>query len=163
MLLSRIKFLTVLLVATSVAACGFRMQGIGRFPESLATTYIDTPDRYSLFYRDLRAELEQGGIKVVDSPVHSNAVIRVESDKSGQRVLTVDARNVPTEYNVYYDIRYSVWVDSAEVLPAQNIGLNQAYTYDATTVLGKNRESDAIRAALAANLVRQVAQQLSLL
>jgi outer membrane lipopolysaccharide assembly protein LptE/RlpB len=139
------------------------MQGIGAFPESLATTYIDTPDRYSVFYRELRSELEQGGVKVVDSPVHSNATIRIETDNSGQNVLTVSGRNVPTEYNVFYNISYSVWVESEEVLPAQELGLTQAYTYDATTVLGKNRERDAIRDALAENLVRQVAQQLSLL
>jgi outer membrane lipopolysaccharide assembly protein LptE/RlpB len=163
MSLSRIGTLTVLLVSTGLVGCGFRMQGIGLFPESLATTYIDTPDRYSVFYRELRSELEQGGVKVVDSPVHSNATIRIESDNSGQNVLTVSGRNVPTEYNVFYNISYSVWVESEEVLPAQELGLTQAYTYDATTVLGKNRERDAIRDALAENLVRQVAQQLSLL
>jgi outer membrane lipopolysaccharide assembly protein LptE/RlpB len=163
MSLSRIGTLTVLLVSTGLVGCGFRMQGIGAFPESLATTYIDTPDRYSVFYRELRSELEQGGVKVVDSPVHSNATIRIETDKSGQNVLTVSGRNVPTEYNVFYNISYSVWVESEEVLPAQELGLTQAYTYDATTVLGKNRERDAIRDALAENLVRQVAQQLSLL
>jgi outer membrane lipopolysaccharide assembly protein LptE/RlpB len=163
MLLSRVSALTVLLVSTSLVACGFRMQGIGQFPASLATTYIDTSDRYSVFYRELRAELEQGGVKVVDSPVHSNTIIRIEADNSGQNVLTVSGRNVPTEYNVFYTISYSVWVESEEVLPAQDIGLTQAYTYDATIVLGKNRERDAIRDALAENLVRQVAQQLSLL
>jgi outer membrane lipopolysaccharide assembly protein LptE/RlpB len=163
MLLSRVSALTVLLVSTSLVACGFRMQGIGQFPASLATTYIDTSDRYSVFYRELRAELEQGGVKVVDSPVHSNAIIRIEADNSGQNVLTVSGRNVPTEYNVFYTISYSVWVASEQVLPLQDIGLTQAYTYDATIVLGKNRERDAIRDALAENLVRQVAQQLSLL
>ncbi len=163
MSLSRIGTLTVLLVSTGLVGCGFRMQGIGAFPESLATTYIDTPDRYSVFYRELRSELEQGGVKVVDSPVHSNATIRIETDNSGQNVLTVSGRNVPAEYNVFYNISYSVWVESEEVLPAQELGLTQAYTYDATTVLGKNRERDAIRDALAENLVRQVAQQLSLL
>lgn len=163
MLLSRLGALAVLLVSVSLAACGFRMQGIGRFPESLATTYIDTPDRYSVFYRELRAELEQGGVQIVDSPVHSNAIIRVEQDSSGQSVLTVSGRNVPTEYDVFYTVRYSVWINSEEVLPTQFLSLNQSYTYDATTVLGKNRESDAIHDALAENLVRQVAKQLSLL
>ena len=163
MSLSRVIVLAVLAASGALAACGFRMQGIGQFPESLATTYIDTSDRYSVFYRELRAELAQGGVEVVDSPVHANAVIRIDRDQSGQSVLTVNARNVPTEYNVFYRITYSVWADSAEVLPEQAISLNQAYTYNENTVLGKNRERDAIGEALAAQLVRQVAQQLSLL
>ena len=77
-------------------------------------------------------------------------------DNSGQSVLTVSGRNVPTEYNVYYSVSYSVWVNSEEVLPEQSINLSQAYTYDANIVLGKNRERDAIRDALAGRLVRQV-------
>ena len=163
MSLSRIIALTVLLGAACLTACGFRMQGIGEFPESLATTYIDAPDRYSAFYQKLRAELEQGGVEIVDSPVHSNAILRITLDKSGQNVLTVSARNVPTEYNVFYNVSYSVWVESEEVLPVQQLNLTQDYTYDATLVLGKNRERDAIRDSLAENLVRQVAKHLSLL
>ena len=163
MSLSRIAILIVLLAGVSLTSCGFRMQGIGRFPESLATTYIDTADRYTVFYRDLRAELKQGGVQVVDSPVNANAIIRIEKDSSGQNVLTISARNVPTEYNVFYSVSYSVWVNSEEALPVQALGLNQSYTYNENTVLGKNRERDAILNALAAQLVRQVAQQLSFL
>lgn len=163
MSLSRVAILAVLLVSTGLVACGFRMQGVSRFPESIATTYIDTPNRYSVFYRELRAELEQGGVQLVDSPVYANALIRIENDDTGQSVLTVSGSNVPTEYNVYYGISYSVRVNSEEALPLQTLSLNQAYTYDENTVLGKNRERDAIRDALAEQLVRQVAQQLSLL
>jgi outer membrane lipopolysaccharide assembly protein LptE/RlpB len=163
MSLSRVVILAVLLVSTGLVACGFRMQGVSRFPPSIATTYIDTPNRYSVFYRELRAELEQGGVQLVDSPVYANALIRIENDDTGQSVLTVSGSNVPTEYNVYYGISYSVRVNSEEALPLQKLSLNQAYTYDENTVLGKNRERDAIRDALAEQLVRQVAQQLSLL
>jgi outer membrane lipopolysaccharide assembly protein LptE/RlpB len=163
MSLSRVVILAVLLVSTGLVACGFRMQGVSRFPASIATTYIDTPNRYSVFYRELRAELEQGGVQLVDSPVYANALIRIENDDTGQSVLTVSGSNVPTEYNVYYGISYSVRVNSEEALPLQTLTLNQAYTYDENTVLGKNRERDAIRDALAEQLVRQVAQQLSLL
>ena len=90
MSLSRVIVLAVLAASCALAACGFRMQGIGQFPESLATTYIDTSDRYTVFYRELRAELAQGGVEVVDSPVHANAVIRIDRDQSGQSVLTVN-------------------------------------------------------------------------
>jgi outer membrane lipopolysaccharide assembly protein LptE/RlpB len=163
MSLSRVAILAVLLVSTGLVACGFRMQGVSRFPVSIATTYIDTPNRYSVFYRELRAELEQGGVQLVDSPVYANALIRIQNDDTGQSVLTVSGSNVPTEYNVYYAISYSVRVNSEAALPLQTLSLNQAYTYDENTVLGKNRERDAIRDALAEQLVRQVAQQLSLL
>ena len=151
------------IVCVSLAGCGFQLRGVGEFPESLATTYIDTADRYTIVYRELFAELERGGVEVVDSPVAASSIIRLERDNSGQRVLTVSGRNVPTEYDVYYDLRYSVWADGAEVLPPQELTLNQSYTYDTATVLGKNREEQKIRESLGLNLVGQVVRQLSLL
>jgi len=156
------NFLWVAVLLT-VTSCGFRLQGSEYFPETLETTYIETADRYSLFYRELISELEQGGVSVVDSSVAASAVIRIESDQAGQRVLSVSGRNVPTEYDVFYNVVYSVWVDGEETLPSTALSLNQAYTYDATQVLGKNREAQVISKSLAQNLVRQVSQQLTLL
>ena len=153
----------VLPAALLLTACGFRMQGAEKFPEMLAYTYIETGDNYTLFYRKLRAELEQGDVQLTDSSVDASAVIRIESDESGERILTVSALNVPTEFEVFYRIRFSVWRDGAEVLPPQSLSLFQAYTYDPTLVLGKNREGEEIREALALRLARQVSRQLALL
>jgi LPS-assembly lipoprotein len=163
MSLSKWAAIAVAVVCATLAGCGFQLRGIGEFPESLATTYIDTADRYTVFYRELLAELRRGGVEIVDSPVDASSVVRLERDNTGQRVLTVSGRNVPTEFNVYYDLVYSVWTNGEEVLPAQTLSVNQSYTYDETTVLGKNREEQEIRNSLAMNLVRQVARQLSLL
>ena len=160
---SEYRVLAVCAALSLLCACGFRLQGVDEFPESLAKTYIDTPDRYTLFYRKLQAELEHGGVEIVDSPVRATSVIRIERDESGQRVLTVDGRNVPTEYDVFYNVEYSVWSNGEQALETQRLEQEQSYTYDETTVLGKNREREAIRSELAVYLVRQTARQLSLL
>ena len=144
-----------------LSSCGFRLQGAASYPEAMEVTFIDTEDRYTPFYRKLRISLEQGGVTVSESPVDATAVVRIESDDTGQRVLTVSARNVPTEYDVYYKIRYSVWIDGEEVVSSRSLSRRQDYTYDPTEVLGKNREEEFIREALADNLVAQVGRELS--
>ena len=144
-----------------LTACGFRLQGTESYPDSLDTVYIDTRDRYTVFYRKLTADLRRNGAKLTDSATEASAVIRILRDRTGQSVLTVSARNVPTEYDVYYDIEYSVWVDGQEVLPARTIVLSQDYTYDPTLVLGKSREEETIREAIAEEVVRRVSQELS--
>lgn len=149
------------LVAVLLSSCGFRLQGVVTYPDALSVTYIDTPDRYSEFYRGLRESLQQGGVEVVDSVVAANAIIRIEDDRTGQTVLTVSARNVPTEYDVYYTVSYSVQVDGVDVLPSRTLVKRQDYTYDSTQVLGKQREEQMLREAIARELVRQVSQQLS--
>lgn len=151
----------VLAAAALLVACGFRLRGTEGFPATMTTTYIDTEDRYTIFYRELTSMLRSGGVELVDSAVDASAIIRIEQDKSGQDVLTVSTRNVPTEYNVYYIVRYSVWMNGREVLPQHSVSLSQDYTTDSTLTLGKNRERDAIHEAIAGDLVRQVSQELS--
>lgn len=158
---SRARAAASLAAVVALAGCGFRMQMPVSYPDTLETVYIDTADRYTEFYRGLRASLERGGAKVTESPADASAVIRIEQDATGQNILTVSGRNVPTEFDVYYTVRYSVWRDGVELLPARTLTARQDYTYDATQVLGKAREEQVLREAVAGELVRQVSQQLS--
>jgi len=47
------------------------------------------------------------------------------------------------------------------VLPSRTLIKRQDYTYDVTEVLGKKREENNLRQAIAMDLVRQVSVQLS--
>jgi outer membrane lipopolysaccharide assembly protein LptE/RlpB len=127
----------------------------------LARTYIQSPDRYTTFYRQLSASLEQGGVEIVSSPGDATAVVKVENDQTGQKVLTVSGRNVPAEYDVYYTVTYSVWASGKPLLESRTLSVRQDYTYDETRVLGKNREQEIIRETIVQDLVRQVNQELS--
>lgn len=127
----------------------------------MARTYIATDDRYSLFYRTFRDELEDAGAELVDSPVDATAQFSILTDDTGQRVLSVSARNVPTEFEVYYTIYYSVRSNENTLLEPQLQTLTRDYTYDATRVLGKAREEELLREAIVDDLVRLVLIQLS--
>ena len=151
----------VLLTASLLVACGFRLQGSDDYPQAMANTFIDTDDRYTPFYRDLSITLEQGGINLTGSPVGADAVIRLEIDDTGDNVLTVSSRNVPTEYDVYYTVQYSVVIEGENVVSSRRLSRNEDYTYDPTEELGKNREAAEIRAAISRDLARQVSFELS--
>ena len=123
-------------------------------------TYISTDDEYSIFYRELRRQLEDNGIDVVSSPVDASATLSIHLDDTGQRVLSVSARNVPTEYEVFYSIEYSVLSGDLTLQPRQFIALTKDYTYDETLVLGKAQEEQVLREAIATDLARTVLRQL---
>ena len=129
----------------------------------MARTYIATTDRHSLFYRQLRRELRSAGAEVVDSPADATAEFQLIIDETGQRVLSVSARNVPREYEVYYTVEYSVRSGEAILLAPQLQTLTRDYTYDETEVLGKAREEELMRDAIVKDLVRIVLIQLSAL
>ena len=151
----------VLLIASLTAGCGFHLRGDVSYPPAMATTYIEATDRYTPFYRKIKAALRQGGVTVTSNAASAGAVLRIHEDASGQRVLTVSARNVPNEYDVYYVVRYSLDIAGKEALPAQQLALDRDYTYDETLVLGKDAESEVIRQALADDLVGLVTRRLS--
>ena len=154
------RFLSPLVLALVLAACGFQPRGQSSLPASIQSVNISSANRYSPFYRELTTTLRKKGAKLVDDPSAADAVIRVTQDETGQRVLAVSTRNVPNEYDVYYTIRYEIAVKDGPVFEPRNLTLNRNYTYNATEVLGKSREETVIREALAADLAGLVTRRL---
>ena len=164
MLLSRRSLVTVLgllLAGCGLAACGFQLRAAPDIPAEMSRTYISADDRYSQFYRKLRDELGNAGVQLVDSPAKSSAVFSILADETDRRVLSVSARNVPREYEVYYTIYYSVESGNDTIMTPQSLTLTRDYTYDETLVLGKAREEELLREAIVDDLVRIVLKQLS--
>ncbi len=126
-------------------------------------TYVAAVDRHSQFYRELRAQLGTAGVSLVDSEADATATFSIFFDDTAQRVLSVSARNVPTEYEVYYTIRYSLSSGPKNLLDSQTLTLTRDYTYDSTLVLGKAREEELLREAIVKDLVRIVLKQISIL
>ncbi len=144
-----------------LVGCGFQMQGAFVAPAEMERTYIATDDRHSLFYRRLRTAMKEAGVQLVDDPLSATATLYITYDETDQRVLSVSARNVPTEYEVYYTIEYSVGAAQKNLLETQTLTLTRDYTYNPTLVLGKAREQELLREAIVDDLVRIVLKQIS--
>jgi LPS-assembly lipoprotein len=146
-----------------LSGCGFQLQGMLSTPAEMQRTYIVTDDRHSPFYRELRAQLQTAGVQLVDSAVESTGTFSILYDETDQRVLSVSARNVPTEYEVYYTIRYSIDGGGKTLVEPQTLTLTRDYTYDPLLVLGKAREEEQLREAIVKDLVRIVLKKISTL
>jgi LPS-assembly lipoprotein len=150
----------VLVLPLLLAACGFHVRGVTNFPPEISVIYIETPDRHSDFYKALVTEIRGSELTLTDDPTSADTVIRILNDVTGRRTLSVSARNVPTEYEVYYTIHYAVSIDGKEVMPPKTHVLTRQYTYDETLVLGKQREEEVLRKAVAEDLVGMVVQNI---
>ena len=126
-------------------------------------TYIVTGDRHSLFYRALRERLQAAGVTLAENAAESTATFSILYDNTDQRVLSVSARNVPTEYEVYYTIEYVINSGQKKLLENQTLTLTRDYTYDSTLVLGKAHEEELMRNAIVDDLVRIVMKQIATL
>ena len=139
------------------------MQGALVIPPEMALTYISVDDQNSQFYRALREQLQAAGVDIVDSAAASTATLSITFDETDQRVLSVSARNVPTEYEVYYTIQYGIDDGVRNLLEPQTLTVTRDYTYDTRLVLGKAREEELLRKAIVEDLVRIVLQQIATL
>lgn len=126
-------------------------------------TYIATDNRHSFFYQALRKELRSSGVELVASPADASAIFSIVTDDTGQRVLSVSARNVPTEYEVYYTVGYSVESGPDNLMKTRTRTVVRDYTWDETLVLGKEHEQRKLRQTIVDDLVRVVMIQLSAL
>ena len=86
----------------------------------------------------------------------AGAVLRILEDTTGQRVLSVSARNTPTEYEVFYAVTFSLEAQGSNLIETESLVVTRSYTYDETRVLGKSAEEQALRESLARDLARQV-------
>jgi LPS-assembly lipoprotein len=156
-----LRFVLLALVCAGAVGCGWRLQGSARLPESMRSVYIDADDRYTDFYRELRAHLLTAGARVESSKDNASAVVRVEADNAGQRVASVSARNTPEQYQVFYIIEYSVELNGDDAIEREQIEVTANYSYDVTAVLAKQREQIAMQQALARELAGRVLRRMA--
>lgn len=148
---------------TLFAGCGFHIQGALTTPAEMERTYIAADDRHSLFFRKLQTQLGAAGVDLTETEAESTATFSISYDETDQRVLSVSARNVPTEYEVYYTVQYSIDSGADRLLEPQTLTVTRDYTYDSMLVLGKAREEELLRDAIVDDLVRIVLKQISAL
>jgi LPS-assembly lipoprotein len=144
----------------TTTGCGWRLQASSHLSEAASVAYVDSADTYTDFHRALVRTLNASGARVVDSGSEAKTIVHVRKDESGQRVLSVSARNTPEEYEVYYRIEYSVESGGTEVIGPQILEVTREYAYDEGAVLAKQREETILRDALARDLAALVVRRL---
>jgi LPS-assembly lipoprotein len=156
----RVRASLVVVLALLVAGCGFHLQGAGALPGVMARTYISTDRPHTDFVDTLTDVLRQRGAELLPAPAEGAAVLDIVADETGQRVLSVSARNIPREYEVYYAVTFSLRVGAETLISNESLAVTRAYTYDETQVLAKAAEEEILRRALAEDLARRVVRRI---
>jgi LPS-assembly lipoprotein len=157
------RIAVLLLGAALLGGCGFQLRGATELPARMVEPYLEVPDRYTPFHRELVASLEAAGARLAPRREDATSVVRIHVDERGRDVLSISARNTPQEYEVYYLVEYSVEAGGEEILPRQRLRLTRDYAYDDTAVLAKQHEEGDLVEALARDLASLVTGRLSAL
>jgi LPS-assembly lipoprotein len=151
----------VLAVVLLLAGCGFQLQGRRVMPLALSTLHIEAIDEQSDFTRALRAALQASGVRLVPSPAADGATLRIARDELTERVLSVDARNIPTNYELTYKVEVQVQAGGQELMAVKPFELSRNYSFDVRKRLAKEREKEILQADLARDMTSVVMRTLS--
>ena len=146
-----------------LAGCGFHLQGRQPLPRAFTYTYVDTKDEQTDFVQDLRKALIASKVNVISTRGSSGAIISVHEDELTERMLSVSARNIPTEYELTYKVRFSVLSEGKKLIDNEEISATRDISFDEAQLLAKEREQEILREALARDLVALVMRRLAAL
>lgn len=153
----------VAIFALLLGACGFHLQGRQPLPAQFAYTYVDTKDEQTDFVQDLRKALISSKVNVIRTKGSSGAIITVHDDELTERILSVSAQNIPTEYELTYEVTFSVVSEGKTLIDKEEISATRDISFDEAQLLAKEREQEILRAALARDLVALVMRRLAAL
>jgi LPS-assembly lipoprotein len=156
---------TIAFVALLLASCGFHLQGRQPLPATFQYTYIDTKDEQTDFVQDLRKALIATNVNVLRTKGSSGATISVHADELTERILSVSARNIPTEYELTYKVEFSVTTGTGgkSLIDHEEISATREISFEESQLLAKEREQEILREALARDLVALVMRRLAAL
>jgi LPS-assembly lipoprotein len=146
-----------------LAGCGFHLQGRQPLPAQFAYTFVETQDEQTDFVQDLRKALIASNVNVIRTKGSSGAVIDVHEDELTERILSVSARNIPTEYELTYRVKFSVMSGDKTLIDKEEISATREISFSESQLLAKEREQEILRAGLARDLVALVMRRLAAL
>jgi LPS-assembly lipoprotein len=149
------------ILSLGLASCGFHLQGREPLPPTMKAAYIQATDHQTDFVQDLRKALLTSGARPPTDKNQASSVVYILRDEVVRRTLSVSALNKPNEYEVTYNVRFSVSAGDNELLAPQDISATRSYSFDETKLLAKEHEEAILRQAMAQDLAYRVVRQLS--
>ena len=137
--------MTLFMLSAMLSACGFHLRGAFQLPDEMSSVYLSAKNRNSELLQDLQRTLKTNGSVVVDDATKATASLKIISEKQSQRVISVDSHGRASEYELKFEVMYSLTTVSASEqtsirIKDRKLSLIRDYLYDSTAVLGSSRE-----------------------
>lgn len=161
--LNILRWLLPMLVLLSLGSCGFHPRGQTTAPApNLSPVLVSGLAKYEPFYRELTHQLQLAGVSLTDEAQSASTLLKIHTQETQRRVLSVDSRNKTVEYEIEESVEYSIQsppgtpVGERRFLSAQRILFNPG-----TQILGRNREEILLREDMHKQLSRLLINQLA--
>jgi len=156
-----LKFVSIgILIGISLSGCGFHLRGSQLGVQSLPPLYIKGEDLtgVDVIYNVMR----QYGVAVVARSEEGALVLNLLSDKRERRVLSVNTAGKVQEYELHYELVFTVEDNNGTVLmPEQSISLLRDFDFSGDDVLAKESEADGLYRVMQEDAAGQIVTRIN--
>jgi LPS-assembly lipoprotein len=156
----RRTFVTALLAAATLGACGFQLRGPRPMP--FAKIYLQI-NQYSEFAANLKRQIHAtGNTEVVDTPAEAEVVMFVLRDDREKIILSLNSAGTVREYQLRRNFSFRL-ADKAgkELMPYNQITVNRDISFNDSQVLAKEQEETLLYRDMDNDVVQQIIRRLA--
>lgn len=156
--ISRRSILTLACSAVLLSACGFQLRGQQDYAFKRLAISGGTPEMLGRLQRVVEGGSDTVIVKVSEKP---DAILSL-SGGNGMRTLSLNAQGVVQEYELDYNLNYSMTgADGTLLIPPSVISLNRALTYSDQFTLAKGIEAQTLYRDMQFDAVDQLTRRLA--
>ncbi|MDR5780285.1 LPS assembly lipoprotein LptE [Caballeronia sp. LZ065] len=156
--MSRRSFVALLGGAAVLSACGFQLRGQQDYAFKRLAISGGPPQMVARLERMIQGGSDTVVVKAVEKP---DATLRL-AEGQGMRTLSLNAQGVVQEYELVYNVSYSlIGADGTLLIPPSVIALNRSMTYSDQYTLAKSQEATLLYNDMRNDAVDQLTRRLA--
>ena len=136
-----VMLLILCVMLSSLTACGWRLRGSMGAELALPPLYLDIQNGTPELRSELPQTLRSSGVQLEAKREAAPLILVIHSETQERRVLAVGTAGKVSEYELQYQLSFSVRDQSGkEVMAADTIRQQRDYTFNESEVLAKGEE-----------------------
>jgi LPS-assembly lipoprotein len=158
MLKLNLRALFVLILITSLAACGFHLRGA----TDVSFSSIFIQGSTLVISKNLNKSLATNGVKVLPSAEGAEMLLEMVGEESEKRILSLAGRGTVNEFELYYRVHYRTKLAGSELWSnTQTVEARRDFTYDDANLLAKQGEEKRLNESMQQDVLSNLMRRLS--
>lgn len=141
--------LPLLLLASTLAGCGFELVGDRPVPPALNSVYIDVVQPYRVgtppLETALQSKITARGGSVKSHMEDAKSVLRLSNLIETRETLSIGPDGLANEYRLVTSVTYELHSGSQTLIAQEQQGVSRSYSFSVNEVLGKEAEEGRLR------------------
>lgn len=138
----RFRFITTLILACLLSACGFKPRGELATSPFLKEVYLQTSSNFTPLSQSIERTLAEHNIALAQSADNAKIILQVFNEQESNTLMTVGASQQTRQYKLMYSLQFSLYnKQNTLILGPRTITEYRAQIIQANQLLENNSET----------------------